>query len=392
MGGEIRLFDVTEPADFVTEADRAAAAGNLREAERFLLQAVEASPGECLLYLKLGGLQRASGQLDAALETVQRALAIEPRDFTALLMQASLLEQLGRPGASQAWSHALAQKPEGGAPPHLASVIAQAERRVEEWNLGREAVMIDAMATVASRATPDEAHKIERFRTNRLRRTRPYHSEPTDFHFPGLSEREFHPRERFPWLPDLEAATEMMISELKAVMSAERAELVPYVQYDDHVPMDQWRPLNRSLDWTAIHLLANGERVEPNARHCPGTMKLLQRLPQAKIPNSSPNAMFSLLAPGIRIPPHVGVNNARLVCHLPLIIPEGCWFRVGAETRYWNLGEALVFDDTIEHEAMNPSEELRVVLIFDIWHPDLSEVEREAVAALVAVERGAGGL
>jgi len=381
-----------EAADFVTEADRAAAAGNLREAERFLLQAVEASPGECLLYLKLGGLQRASGQADAALQTVQRALAIEPRDFTALLMQASLLDQLGRPGAAQAWSHALAQKPEGDIPPHLASVIRQAEQRVEEWSRARETVMVDATAKAEARATPDEVHKIQRFRSNRLRRTRPYHSEPTDFHFPGLSEREFHPRDRFPWLADLEAATEMMIAELKAVMVAERAELVPYVQYDDHVPMDQWRPLNRSLDWTAIHLLANGAPVEANARHCPGTLKLLRQLPQPNIPNSSPNAMFSLLAPGIRIPPHVGVNNARLVCHLPLIIPDGCWFRVGAETRHWKMGEALVFDDTIEHEAMNPSDELRVVLIFDIWHPDLSDVEREAVSALVAAERGAGGL
>lgn len=392
MGREIRLFDLMDPAAFVTEADRAAAAGNLREAERFLLQAVEASPGECLLHLKLAGLQRAGGQPDVALQSVQRALAIEPRDFTALLMQASLLDQLGRPGAPQAWSHALAQKPDGDPPAHLASVIAQGERRVEEWNRTREALLAEATASAEARATSDEVAKIQRFRSNRLRRTRPYHSEPTDFHFPGLREREFHPRSQFPWLDELEAGTEMMLSELKAVMSAERAELVPYVQYDDHLPMDQWRPLNRSLDWTAIHLLENGKPVEANARHCPGTMKLMERLPQPNIPNSSPNAMFSLLAPGIRIPPHVGVSNARLVCHLPLIVPEGCWFRVGAETRFWKTGEALVFDDSIEHEAMNPSDELRVVFIFDIWHPDLTEVEREAVAALVAVERGAGGL
>ena len=380
-----------DTAAFVTEADRAAAAGNLREAERFLLKAIESSPGDCLLFLKLGGLQRVNGKPDAALEAVQRALSIAPRDFTALLMQASLLDQLGRPGAAQAWSHALAQMPDE-TPPHLATVIAQAERRVEEWTDVREAVMVEATAQAESQATPDEVHKIRRFRTNRLRRTRPYHSEPTDFHYPGLSEREFHPRERFPWLAELEAGTEMMISELKVVMAAERAELVPYVQYEDHLPMDQWRPLNRSLDWTAIHLLANGAPVDANARHCPGTMELLGRLPQPNIPNSSPNAMFSLLAPGIRIPPHVGVSNARLVCHLPLIIPEGCWFRVGAETRYWKTGEALVFDDSIEHEAMNPSEDLRVVLIFDIWHPDLSEVERQAIAALVAAERGTGGL
>jgi aspartyl/asparaginyl beta-hydroxylase (cupin superfamily) len=96
--------------------------------------------------------------------------------------------------------------------------------------------------------------------------------------------------------------------------------------------------------------------------------------------------MFSLLAPNTRIPPHVGVNNARLVCHLPLIVPDGCWFRVGAETHFWRKGEAFVFDDTIEHEAMNPSEELRVVLIFDVWRPELQPIERQAIAAAIEAE------
>ena len=118
-------------------------------------------------------------------------------------------------------------------------------------------------------------------------------------------------------------------------------------------------------------------------------MELLGRLPQPDIPGAGPNAMFSLLAPRTVIPSHVGDNNARLVCHLPLIVPEGCWFRVGAETRYWRRGEAFVFDDTIEHEAANPSDELRIVFIFDLWHPGLTEAEREAVRQVIAAEGGA---
>jgi aspartyl/asparaginyl beta-hydroxylase (cupin superfamily) len=225
-----------------------------------------------------------------------------------------------------------------------------------------------------------------------LRITRAYHSEPTDFHFPELTEREFHPRCLFPWLEEVEAATDELEAELRAVMTAERAELVPYIQYDAHLPIAQWKPLNKNPDWTAIHLLQNGRTIEANARHCPRTMALLQKLPQPAIPGASPNGMFSLLKPGTQIPPHVGVNNARLVCNLPLIVPEGCWFRVGAEKRFWERGEALVFDDTIEHEAMNPSSELRVVFIFDVWHPDLSPVEREAVSALIGGEGGGGEL
>jgi aspartyl/asparaginyl beta-hydroxylase (cupin superfamily) len=121
-------------------------------------------------------------------------------------------------------------------------------------------------------------------------------------------------------------------------------------------------------------------------------MALLDRVPQPKMKGAGPNAMFSLLAPHTHIPPHVGVSNARLVCHLPLIVPEHCWFRVGAETREWNPGHAFLFDDTIEHEAMNDSDSLRVVFIFDVWHPDLSQAERDAVAALIGSEGGAEGL
>jgi aspartyl/asparaginyl beta-hydroxylase (cupin superfamily) len=69
---------------------------------------------------------------------------------------------------------------------------------------------------------------------------------------------------------------------------------------------------------------------------------------------------------------------------LPLIVPPGCWFRAGAETRAWRESEAWIFDDTIEHEAMNPSDQLRVILIVDTWHPDLSPTERAAVAAVLA--------
>jgi aspartyl/asparaginyl beta-hydroxylase (cupin superfamily) len=110
-------------------------------------------------------------------------------------------------------------------------------------------------------------------------------------------------------------------------------------------------------------------------------MGLLDALDQPEVVGRSPNAMFSLLAPGAHIPPHTGVANTRLVCHLPLIVPPGCWFRVGAERRDWQVGQAWIFDDTIEHEARNESDALRVILIVDTWHPGLSPAERRAVAA-----------
>lgn len=370
----------------VGQAETAIREGDLKEAIRMLEEAARLRPDDASLWLRIAAMHRGTNDVAAALDAVHKALAIEPRDFTALLMRASMLQRIGDGQAGEAWGHALAQKPPGDLPKQIADAVAEGERHHQAWLEARNARIRQVTAEAERRADDEELGRIERFRTNALRKTRPFHSDPTHFHFPGLVEREFHPRRLFPWFDELEAATDSIAEELAAVMSAERAELVPYVQYDEHLPLDQWRELNRSLDWTAIHLLQNGELVEANARYCPRTLAILENIPQPKIAGVGPNAMFSLLAPDTRIPPHVGVANTRLVCHLPLIVPEGCWFRVGAETRFWKRGEALVFDDTIEHEAMNPSDQLRVVFIFDLWHPDLSEVEREAVSALLSSE------
>jgi aspartyl/asparaginyl beta-hydroxylase (cupin superfamily) len=377
-------------AELIRGADQKMAVRDFGGAASLLEQAAVLQPDDLSLWMRIAAMRRASSQPARALDAVHKALALNPRDFTALLMRASLLQKLGQPEAGEAWGHALAQKPETGLPEAMDPVIAEAEQRYSAWQAQREEQLQKSMASAVARADDEQRKRMERFCSNTVRRTRHYHSSPTHYHYPELTEREFHPRRLFPWLERLEAATTVIAAELHAVMAAERAELVPYVQYDAHVPMDQWRPLNHNPDWTAIHLLLKGERIEANARHCPRTLALLEELRQPVIEGASPNAMFSLLAPHTLIPPHVGINNARLVCHLPLVVPEGCWFRVGAETRYWKPGEAFVFDDTIEHEASNPTDELRVVFIFDIWHPDLGDLERSAVAALIG-SVGMGG-
>jgi aspartate beta-hydroxylase len=113
-------------------------------------------------------------------------------------------------------------------------------------------------------------------------------------------------------------------------------------------------------------------------------MAAIGALPQPTVPGRSPAAMFSVLSPRTRIPPHTGVANTRLVLHLPLIVPEGCGFRVGAETRSWKVGEAWVFDDTIEHEAWNGSDAQRIILICDIWNPHLSREEQTLIISTIA--------
>ena len=99
----------------------------------------------------------------------------------------------------------------------------------------------------------------------------------------------------------------------------------------------------------------------------------------------APTAMFSVLDARTRIPPHTGSTNTRLVVHLPLDLPGPAWFRVGNERRDWKMGEAWVFDDTIEHEAMNEADAQRTVLIFDVWNPQLTPLERDLVREATVV-------
>ena len=373
-----------------TDVDRAVARGDVGEARRLLEVLAADAPERLETWLKLAAMCRAQGDLDAALAAVAGALRADPLSFLSLLMKASLLDAAGRAfEAGEAYGHALAQRPER-MPAELAGTVATAEQRHAAHVAASGQRLATAVAAQADQLADSEWRRVRRFQSNILRTTRPFHSEPSHFHYPGLVEREFHDPEDFPWLADLEGATAVVAEEFHRVMAAERAELVPYIQYPDDVPLRQWAELNRNPAWTAIHLVQNGETVAANARHCPATMALLAPLDQPQIPQRGPNAMFSLLAPGAHIPPHTGVANTRLVCHLPLIVPQGCWFRVGAERRDWAVGKAWVFDDTIEHEALNPSDALRVILIVDTWHPGLSPAERAAVTATM-VASGASG-
>ena len=366
------------------QADRAAAAGDRRTARRLLEQVTTAELDRSEPWLKLAALCRAEGDLARALAAVSGALRLDPLGFVPLLLKADLLEAAGRADeAGEAYGHALAQRPEQ-TPPHLKAPIERAERLHAAYVDRLERSIGEIAAGFTGRLDAGERRRVERFGRNIARKTQPWHSEPSHFHYPGLAEREFHDPEEFPWLANLEAATDTILDEFNRLMATERAELVPYIQYDPDLPLRQWKALNWNSAWTAVHLLKDGAVVEVNARHCPKTLVLLNGIDQPRIRGRSPNAMFSLLAPHTRIPPHNGVANTRLVCHLPLIVPEHCWFRVGAETRRWEPGKAFVFDDTIEHEAANDGDRMRVVLIFDVWHPDLSPAERDTVAAITA--------
>jgi aspartyl/asparaginyl beta-hydroxylase (cupin superfamily) len=212
-----------------------------------------------------------------------------------------------------------------------------------------------------------------------------YHNHCAGLHFPFLPADEFFERDQFPWLIEIEGRTDAIRREAQALLEMGAEAIRPYVRQEAGTPQNKWSSLDNSLDWSACFLWEYGERNDAVCALCPETAAALELVPQNRIPGKAPTAFFSILKPGAHIPPHTGVTNTRAIIHLPLVVPEGCWFRVGGETRHWCEGEAFGFDDTIEHEAWNRSAVPRIVLIFDVWNPHLTEAERRLLAALFQV-------
>ena len=369
------------------EADRLAAMRKFAEARDLLEQITRSAPDLTDVWVKLASMQIATGDSTSALRSTECALEARPLDFSCLLMRANLLDRLGRgKQAGEAYGRAIHNAPLH-LPERALSALENAKLRYRQWQESEQERLLDAI----SQKTLLTA-KLTALTESSLRLIAPERSGPTNYCYPGLGETEFFDTNQFLWVAELEAAWVEISAEFQALLESQQAHLLPYIQYPKNAPLEQWEALNHNDGWRAAHLLQNGMTNWLNVKNCPTAMRLLAQLPQPCIVGSGPNAMFSLLAPHTHIPPHTGINNARLVCHLPLIVPEGCWFRVGSQTRQWELGKLLIFDDTIEHEAMNPSDHLRVVLIFDIWHPALDEQERAGISALIAADERMLGL
>ena len=205
--------------------------------------------------------------------------------------------------------------------------------------------------------------------------------QPTMFYYPGLAQRPFFERSEFAWIAAFEAEAAAMRDELLALR--QEPIFAPYVMHDEQRPAPN-NPLLDDPAWGAAYLWRSGALNPAVAAHCPATIAALAGAPQPVIAARSPMALYSRLSPGAHIQPHHGLLNTRLICHLPLIAPDGCGLRVGHETRHWRFGETLIFDDSFEHEAWNRGDSDRIVLLFEIWRPDIPEQERDILSRLFA--------
>lgn len=217
-----------------------------------------------------------------------------------------------------------------------------------------------------------------------------YYQKPRRYYYPGLPQIQFYERDQFEWVGELERRTQEIQAEVAAVME-ETSRFSPYVKTgDEHLGRDN-QGLAGNEDWSALFVWDYGHLVKEIADLFPNTVEALESVPLPNITDQSPMALFSKLSADTHIPPHNGLLNTRLICHLPLIVPENCGaLRVGNEKREWVEGELLIFDDSIEHEAWNRSQEERVILLFEIWRPELSEEERQLVTTTLQAVKAYG--
>lgn len=351
-----------------------------RAAEQFTL-AASADPSASALWRNLAHARRELGDDAGERAALESALEADRTDFSAWVRKAQLHERLGETrDAMIAWAgvlqmaEAISPKPDS-----LRELLDHAEAYCTETRQRLQAGVGDALATPMATLSPMERRRARAFVDHAIGGRPIFRNECAGLYYPFLPADEYFDEEHFPWFDELAAATPAIRVELLALIADPGDAIQPYVQQDKGTPTNKWSTLDHRLDWGACFLWQYGEPNRAVLDRCPATAAALARVPAAHIPARSPSAFFSILQPHTRIPPHTGVTNTRAIIHLPLVVPAGCAFRVGGETRQWVEGVPFAFDDSIDHEARNDSDHFRAVLIFDVWNPHLTTGEQRMI-------------
>ena len=316
----------------------------------------------------------------AVMAHVARVLEADPTNPYALVMAGEVQTRSGNDRAAIAWYESALNAAQGRQlPPDLIGRLQRAAAVREAAFARFEAEIMGALgdAGVDAQTTGSRFGEALQIVSGR---SQPYLQQPTSFYYPRLPQIPFYDPAEFGWTAALAAALPAIRAETEAVM-AHGDGIAPYVEADPDRP-NKGHALLADARWSAFHLFRNGLPIADHAARCPATMAALAQAPLPRIAGTAPMALFSILAPHTHIPPHNGMLNTRLICHLPLIVPDGCRLRVGAETRDVRAGEVLLFDDSIEHEAWNDSDAPRAILLFEVWRPELTEAERQALTVM----------
>lgn len=332
---------------------------------------------------------RLLGEFAKSISVLDEALELQPYDFMALLAKGAMVEKIaGVKAAVPIYRDALKiAPPRTHIPPTVAAQMDYAAQLV-----GTQASALRDFMEAEVAALRDGLDETIRDRFDESLEIyaglkQPVKQQPLLLNYPRLPVIPFYDRTLFPWLTELEAATGAIQEELEPLLEESFDAFVPYIAFPKGAPVNQWGELNHSRKWTSLFLWKDGEKQQAICDRCPETTRILESLPMARQDGFAPTAVFSALQPHTHIPPHTGSSNVRLLAHLPLRLPGPARFRVGNTKKEWKIGQAWVFDDTIEHEAWNDADDLRVILIFDVWNPYLTDQEKLLITAMMKAQR-----
>jgi len=368
--------------DYAVAGADALRRGDAHTARELFLRALEGGRNDAPVLLGMAHACKALADVAGQVQVLDRLLAAEPRNILALILRADCFAAAGDTRSASSFYQGAVRlaPPAAETPPELVHDLRRARQMCEVY---ADQYTSYLQRSLVSRGF-DPQRSSKRFAQSvdlLLGKKQLFLQQPRYYYFPGLPQIQFYDRSAFPWMDEVEAATDDIRAELLEVMKNPNS-FAPYVEGDANRPRKEQMGMLNNPAWSAFYLWKNGDVVAENAARCPKTMQALRNAPLCNVRYRSPSILFSLLQPGAKIPPHNGLVNTRLVCHLPLIVPGECVFRVGNEVREWVPGKAWAFDDTMEHEAANNSDQTRVILLFDVWRPELTEDERRLVVSM----------
>jgi len=336
--------------------------GRLEEAARLNRQAIACDKSNPTPYLFLGFVLQKLERTDAAVQVWSLAADLDSRivntwrnpDVPADIQQRSRAADLGI----------------------RSYLTAMHSACIAEFRRQHPRADVERIAAAVWCQTHDVAFEYQHARQN-----------PQLFFVPDLAPIPVYGPGHLPWQQKLEDAFQDIREEFLANWEQARDEERPYLEPSAANLGENWKPIADSLNWGSLHLYKQGVANSRLVGLFPVSLAACRAVPLVDTPGGPSEILFSVLQGEQRIPPHFGVANTAVTVHMPIITTDRSAIRIVDDVFKWQQGKVVAFDDTFEHESWNESAEPRVNLIFETWHPDLTDDEKGAITMAFATRK-----
>ncbi len=330
--------------------------GHLENAASLYRQAIQCDTGNTAPYLYFGNVLLSLGRSDAAIQVWSLGADLDARFINA--WRGTGVDEYIKHRSKLA--HDAIRK-------HFTSLHRQS---IETFEKSNPDASIDRIAAAIWVQTHDTAFEY-----------RHPQQRPELFFVPDLRPIAIYDADQTPWRDALESATETIKQEFLAAQEAAADEQAPYLGAGVAALGADWVPLAGTLNWGSFHLYKKGQPNPQLIDLFPATLQALGEIPLVKTPTGPSEVLFSVLSAEQHIPAHYGVANTDMTVHLPVVTSSNSAIRVADTVHEWQEGKVFAFDDAFLHESWNKGTQSRVNLLFEVWHPDLTTDEQNAISA-----------